>query len=62
MSYFSKTEFRISHNKLNKNEKKKKKKTVARYLQTFSTVLQICIMRIKMLLIFFSDSSAICYV
>ena len=24
MSYFSKTEFRISHNKLNKNEKKKK--------------------------------------
>lgn len=23
MSYFSKTEFRISHNKLNKNEKKK---------------------------------------
>ena len=61
MSYFSKTEFRISHNKLNKNEKKKKK-AVARYLQTFSTVLQICIMRIKMLLIFFSDSSAICYV
>ena len=61
MSYFSKTEFRISHNKLNKNEKKKKK-AVARYLQNFSTVLQICIMRIKMLLIFFSDSSAICYV
>ena len=51
MSYFSKTEFRISHNKLNKNEKKKK--TVARYLQTFSIVLQICIMRIKMLLIYF---------
>ena len=61
MSYFSKTEFRISHNKLNKNEKKKKKE-VARYLQNFSTVLQICIMRIKMLLIFFSDSSATCYV